>query len=284
MTSDLALLTRHAVQAVRETAAFIHAEVGQVDPKRIEEKFLNGLVSYVDRTAEEMLVERLGRLLPEAVYLTEEDTVETQTGAVQWIIDPLDGTTNFLHAVPHFSVSVGLRLHDELAIGIVHHVSADECYYAWQGGGAWCEDERIHAAQRSELRQSLICTGFPYHNFSRADAWFKALRLLMEQGRGMRRFGSAALDLAYVACGRFDVFFEYGLNAWDVAGGALLVKEAGGRVTDFEGGSNYVDGGEILAANPAVFEAALAVMQDCFGHPANLPDQQIDPDFFAPTR
>lgn len=265
MTNDYPSLTQHAVRAVRETAAFIQGEVGRVTPGRIEEKHLNGLVSYVDRTAEEMLVERLGRLTPEAVFLTEEDTVQNQSGAVQWIIDPLDGTTNFLYSVPHFSISVGLNVGDQMQIGIVHHVPADECFYAWRDGGAWLDGERIRVSPRDQMRQALVSTGFPYHNFSRADAWFAATRAFMAQGRGMRRFGSAALDLAFVACGRFDVFFEYGLNPWDVAGGALLVHEAGGRVSDFRGGADFLHGGEILAAAPGVFDGALGILEECFG-------------------
>ncbi len=231
---------------------------------QIEEKHLNGLVSHVDRTAEEMLVERLGRLLPEAVFITEEDTLETKSGDIQWIIDPLDGTTNFLYGVPHFSISVGLRVNDLMQIGIVHHVPADECYSAWRDGGAFCNGENIHTSTRSDMRQALVSTGFPYHNFTRAKDYFAALRAFTEQCRGVRRIGSAALDLAYVACGRFDVFFEYGLNSWDVAGGALLVHEAGGRVSDFRGGNDFVDGRELLAAAPGVFDAAMAVIEQSF--------------------
>jgi len=264
MHNDLQSLTKHTVAAVRETAAFIRAEMGKVSAGQIEEKHLNGLVSYVDRTAEEMLVESLGRLLPEATFLTEEATVENRAGDLQWIIDPLDGTTNFLYGVPHFSVSVGLKVGDQLQVGVVHHVPADECFWAWRDGGAWCNGEAIRASSRSHMRQALVATGFPYHNFDRAQGWFAALRRFMEQGRGARRFGSAALDLAYVACGRFDIFFEYGLNAWDVAGGALLVHEAGGRVCDFKGGNDFVSGAELLAAAPGVFDAAFAIIEQSF--------------------
>ncbi len=264
MHNDLQSLTTHTVAAVRETAAFIRSEMGKVSAGQIEEKHLNGLVSYVDRTAEEMLVESLGRLLPEATFLTEEATVENRAGDLQWIIDPLDGTTNFLYGVPHFSVSVGLKVGDQLQVGVVHHVPADECFWAWRDGGAWCNGEAIRASSRSHMRQALVATGFPYHNFDRAQGWFAALRRFMEQGRGARRFGSAALDLAYVACGRFDIFFEYGLNAWDVAGGALLVHEAGGRVCDFKGGNDFVSGAELLAAAPGVFDAAFAIIEQSF--------------------
>lgn len=263
---DLEQLTRQAIQAVRETAVFLHDEVSRVQPGQVEEKHLNGLVSYVDRTAEEMLVERLQRILPEATFITEEETVEQQKTAtgLQWIIDPLDGTTNYLYGLPHYSVSVGLRAGADMMIGIVHHVPNDEMFYAWRNGGAWCNDAPIRVSRRNTLRQALVATGFPYHNFSRADGWFKALRTFIAEGRAVRRYGSAALDLAYVACGRFDIFFEYSLNAWDVAGGALLVHEAGGRVSDFNGGNNFVDGGEMLACNAEVYEEALGIIREAF--------------------
>lgn len=263
-TAFLEQLTRKACVAVQETALFIKEERGKVDAGKIEEKFLNGLVSYVDRTAEEMLVSRLHDLLPEAGFITEEDTVEQSTGDLQWIIDPLDGTTNFLYGVPHFSISVGLKTAEGPVLGIVHHVPNDELFFAWKNGGAYCNDRRIQVSQRNVMRQALISTGFPYHNFEHADGWFAALRSFMEQGRGMRRCGSAALDLAYVACGRFDVFFEYGLNAWDVAGGAVLIMEAGGSVVDFSGGSDFMNKKEILACNAGVQEAAFRIIQESF--------------------
>jgi len=263
---DLENLTRQAIQAVRETAIFLHTEVSRVQPGQVEEKHLNGLVSYVDRTAEEMLVERLHRILPEAAFITEEETVEQAAADLHWIIDPLDGTTNYLYGLPHYSVSVGLRAGADLLVGIVHHVPNNELFYAWRDGGAWCNDERIRVSRRDTLRQALVATGFAYHNFSRDEGWFKALRTLIAEGRGVRRYGSAALDLAYVACGRFDLFFEYGLNAWDVAGGALLVHEAGGRVSDFQGGNNFIGGGEILASSSAIYDEAFAILQEAFSN------------------
>jgi myo-inositol-1(or 4)-monophosphatase len=264
MEKSLERLTAAAGTVVRQAAYFIRGEMGKVEPGQIEEKHLNGLVSYVDRHAEEILVEGLGRLEPTAAFITEEGTVEAVEAPLKWIIDPLDGTTNFLHGVPHFSVSVALQRGDELLLGLVHHVPLDEQYYAWQGGGAWCNGTRIHASARTDLRQSLIVTGFPYHNFSRVDGWFAALKTFLSEGRALRRFGSAALDLAYVACGRFDIFFEYGLNSYDVAGGALLVREAGGWAGNFLGGPDCVHSGEILATNGHVKEEALRVIQEAF--------------------
>ena len=258
-------LLENTRNAVNETAAFIRSETGKVASGQIEEKFLNGLVSYVDRTAEEMLVERLSKLLPESSFITEEETVAQSSGnGLKWIIDPLDGTTNFLYGVPHFSVSVALQSDNDLIIGIVHHVPADEQFYAMKDGGAWCNGERIHTSARTQMRQALVSTGFPYHNFSRAEGWFGALRQFMEQGRGARRYGSAALDLAWVACGRFDIFFEYGLNSWDVAAGALLVKEAGGQACDFSGGNLFIEKKELLASNGGVFDAAMDIIRHNF--------------------
>ena len=263
-THTLEQLTLKAKEAVQLTAGFIAQEFGKVGAGQIEEKFLNGLVSYVDRTAEEMLVERLHQILPEAGFITEEDTIAQTPAELQWIIDPLDGTTNFLYGVPHFSISVGLKQGDTLILGLVHHVPNNESFYAWKDGGAWCNGQAIHVSTRTQMRQALVGTGFPYHNFEHAEAWFKALRTFMEQGRGVRRMGSAALDLAYVACGRLDIFFEYGLNSWDVAGGAVLIQEAGGKVCDFSAGPDFMDKKEILACSSAVYDAAWQIMNDAF--------------------
>ncbi|MCB9342789.1 MAG: inositol monophosphatase [Lewinellaceae bacterium] len=262
---DLEQICRRACAAVQETADFIKGEAGKVSGDQIEEKFLNGLVSYVDRTAEKMLVEHLSAILPGSTFITEEETVSQSAGnELEWIIDPLDGTTNFLYGLPQYSVSVALRVAGDLVIGIVHHVPQGEIFYAWKGGGAWCNGQPISVSKRSEMSQALIATGFPYHNFDRAEGWFAAIRKYMENCRGLRRFGSAALDLAWVACGRFEVFFEYGLNDWDVAAGVVLVEEAGGKVSDFSGGASYLPRRELLASNEKVFEAALEVVKSSF--------------------
>lgn len=203
---------------------FIQQELGRVQGQSIEDKSLNQLVSYVDRTAEEMLVEGLQKVLPEATFLTEENTIENKEGEWQWIIDPLDGTTNFLHEVPVFSVSVALKHQKEIVVGIVYEVNRKECFYAWKGGGAWLNNKRIRVSKAPELSKSLIATGFPVTDFERLPQYLNTLGLFMQHTRGVRRLGSAATDLAYVACGRFDAFFEYNLNPWDVAAGVLLVQ------------------------------------------------------------
>ena len=238
-----------AAGIVRQVGTFIKAELGKVQSTAIETKSLNSLVSYVDKTAEQKLVAGLQQLLPQAVFLTEEATVKQEQGQYQWIIDPLDGTTNFLHQLPFFSISVALRQHNQIIIGIVLEVNRDECFYAWKGGGAWLNEQAIHVRSNAVLSDALIATGFPYYDYQHTKIYLEILESFMKSTRGLRRFGSAALDLAYVACGRFDAFFEYSLHAWDVAGGILLVQEAGGQICDFKGGENYLFGKEIIATS-----------------------------------
>lgn len=239
-------------QVVEEVARFIRGELGKVRNEQIEVKSLNSLVSYVDKTAEEKLVAAFQRLLPDSTFLTEEETIAPEKGEYQWIIDPLDGTTNFLHQLPCFAVSVALRHFDQTILGVVYEVNQQECFYAWQGGGAFCNGKPISVSGRSKLEDALVATGFPYRDFSRMDKYFIVLQQFMKNSRGLRRFGAAAVDLAYVACGRFDAFFEYGLSPWDVAAGAFLVEEAGGYVGDFKGNRNYLFGEEMIAANPGI--------------------------------
>lgn len=246
---EIEKITHLACKVVTETAQFIRQELGKVSGQAIETKSKNSLVSYVDKTAEEQLVEGLGKLLPEATFLTEEETVATKSGIYQWIIDPLDGTTNFLHQLPFFSVSVALRYQEEIVLGIVYEVNREECFYAWKNGGAFLNGSRIQVSPTPTLADSLIATGFPYYDYKFMAAYLGVLQKLMTDTRGIRRFGSAALDLAYVSCGRFDAYFEYSLNAWDVAAGILLVKEAGGQITDFNLGTDYLFGGELIATN-----------------------------------
>lgn len=242
---------------ISEVAQFIQEELGKVEGEQVITKDLNSLVSYVDRTAEEKLVAGLSGLLPEAAFITEEETVVQGEADYRWIIDPLDGTTNFLHQVPCFAISVALEFKGEMVVGIVHEVSRSEQFYAWKDGGAWLNGKRIHVSKATNLKDSLISTGFPYHDFEDMEAYLDVFRFFMQNTRGIRRFGAAAVDLAFVACGRYEVFFEYGLNAWDVAAGILLVKEAGGEVSDFSGTDNYLFDGEMVAACPGVMKESL---------------------------
>lgn len=247
-----------------QTGDFIRQELGKVQQQSVEEKSFNQLVSYVDRTAEEMLVKNLRQILPEASFLTEEKTVENSEGTWQWIIDPLDGTTNFLHGLPVFAVSIALRHNDEIVVGVVYEINRDECFYAWKDGGAWLNNAPIKVTNTSELAQSLIATGFPTTDFNRIHEYQLALAHLMQQTRGLRRYGAAAVDLVYVACGRFDAFFEYSLQPWDVAAGILIVQEAGGKISDFQGGENFLFDGEMLASNTHLYPILLPSIQRSF--------------------
>ena len=261
---QLAQLTHKALLVVKQTGAFIAGELGKVDTAQIETKSLNSLVSYVDVNAEKQLVSGLGALLPEATFLTEEATVIAQKSYYQWIIDPLDGTTNFLHNIPVFAVSVGLLAGEELILGIVYEVNQGEAFYAWKNGGAFLNGKPIQVRQQLELKNALLATGFPYYDYDQMTAYFEVLGHLMKQTRGIRRLGAAAVDLAYVACGRFDAFFEYSLSPWDVAGGAVIVREAGGKVTDFSGGNNFLHGKEVVAVNPIIQDAVMDFISPAF--------------------
>ena len=261
---QLEILCRECRLIVASVADFIRGETGKVAADQIETKSLNSLVSYVDKTAEERLVAALTQLLPHSVFLTEEGTVAAEEGEYQWIIDPLDGTTNFLHQLPFFAVSVALRYRQELVLGIVHEVNRDECFYAWKGGGAYLNGAPIRSATTGQLSDALVATGFPYRDFGRMRGYFVAMERLVKETRGLRRYGAAAVDLAYVACGRFDLFFEYGLSPWDVAAGIVLVEEAGGKLGDFRKGQDFLFGGEMVAAGPGIFEEAADLIENSF--------------------
>jgi len=192
-------------------------------------------------------------LVPEAGFIAEEGT-ETLTGEqYNWIIDPLDGTTNYIHGFSPFAISIALKKDDLIVLGVVYEISLNECFYSWEGAPAYLNGEIIQVSKATSIESSLVGTGFPYRDFEQLDTYMDLLKFLCINSQGIRRPGSAATDLAYVACGRFDAFYEYGLQAWDVAAGAFLVQQAGGKVCDFKGKNNYIFGQEIIATNPNNF-------------------------------
>lgn len=249
MKLDLKALCLDVVELSRQVGMQIKIEEQRVKQQDIEVKSLNSLVSYVDKNAEKKIIERLSSLLSEAGFIAEEGTSEKEGDIYNWIIDPLDGTTNFLHGLPVYSVSIALKENDKIVLGVVYEVNHDECFYAWEGGGAFLNQDKIKVSPTPTLKDSLLATGVPYYDYERVDAYFGLLKELAQKSRGIRRMGSSAVDLAYVACGRFDAFFEYSLHAWDVAAGAFIVKEAGGNVFDFSGNQNWLFGKEIVACN-----------------------------------
>lgn len=257
-------ICRQACEIVKQAGAFIRNEAAGFDEGKVEEKSFNQLVSYVDKTAEEMLVAGLKNILPQSGFITEEETVATEEKEYMWVIDPLDGTTNFIHGVPVYSVSVGLLRNGKAVAGIVYEINRDEMFYAWEGSKAYLNEKEIKVKTNAELSRSLLATGFPYYDFKIMQQYLETLHVFMKGTQGMRRMGSAAVDLAYVACGRFDGFFEYGLNAWDVCGGAFIVQQAGGIVTDFSGGENYLFGKEIIASSQTIYPAFKKVIAEKF--------------------
>lgn len=254
-------LCQNVIAITKETGQFIRTEAQSFDRSRIEHKGLNDLVSYVDKQAEEQLVKGLQELLPAAGFITEEGTVTERGVEYNWIIDPLDGTTNFIHGLPLFSISIGLMQGAEIVLGVVYEVSHDECFYATKGGGAFCNGQPIRVSGAANLADSLIVTGYPYTDFGKTDIYLQILKAFMQQSHGVRRLGSAAIDLAYVAKGIFEGFFEFNLNPYDVAAGVILVREAGGSVTMFtENNGDPVFDREIVATNGRVHAEMLAVI------------------------
>ncbi|MEQ8926964.1 MAG: inositol monophosphatase family protein [Fulvivirga sp.] len=251
----------HIKAGILETGQFIREEAYRFSKDDIEKKGFNDLVSYVDKEAEKMLVSSCTEALPEAGFITEEGTKTERKEEYNWIIDPLDGTTNFTHGLPVYSISVALMRNDELVLGVVYEINRDEFFYALKDGPAYCNDQEIHVSKVNSLSESLLATGFPYYDFDQMQAYLKILNDFMQKTHGLRRMGSAAVDLAYVACGRYEGFFEYNLNAWDVAAGAFIVQQAGGKVTDFKGGNDFVFGREIVASTSSVNEEMLEVIQ-----------------------
>lgn len=263
--NELKDLTLKVCEVAKETGAFIRTNLSKVLESDIQTKSQNSLVSYVDQEAERKIVAHLKNILPSAGFVTEEDTVDQSTSeSYEWIIDPLDGTTNFLHKIPVFAVSIALRHGDEMISGVVYNVMMDECFYAWKDGGAWLNDMPIHISANTHFSEALIATGFPYYDFDRLEQYLSTFKELLSNTRGVRRLGAAAVDLAYVACGRFDGFFEYSLHIWDIAAGILLVKEAGGIVSDFEGGESHLSGSEIIATSPHVYDPLKKIISKQF--------------------
>ncbi|MBL4708943.1 MAG: inositol monophosphatase [Flavobacteriales bacterium] len=250
MKVDLEVLCHDVVELAREVGIFIKVEESKVNQQDIETKSLNSLVSYVDKTAEESIVKDLSAFLPEAGFIAEEGTSTKIGKEYNWIIDPLDGTTNFLHGIPTYSVSIALKQGDDIVLGVVYEVNRDECFYAWKGSPAFLNGNKITVSKTAQLSDSLIATGFPYYDYHKSDEYFDLLKDLAKSTRGIRRIGSAAVDLVYTACGRFDAFFEYSLHAWDVAAGAFIVQQAGGVISDFSSEDNWLFGKEIVAVNP----------------------------------
>lgn len=261
---NLEIITQQVADLSRSIGTYIKSQIDTVSNTDIEHKGLHDLVTYVDKESERRIVEKLRQILPQAGFIAEENQNLTKSENFNWIIDPLDGTTNFIHGIPVFSVSIALAERDELVAGVVYEVSRDECFYAWKNGGSFLNGNSIRVSKTSLFDDALLATGFPYYDYSSLAKYMGVLEEIIRKTRGVRRLGSAAVDLVYVACGRFDLFFEYGLNAWDVAAGALIVKESGGNVTNFLNEDGFLSGRQIVASNARLHHEFINIIQKYF--------------------
>ncbi len=260
---NLEQIEKDVVSVCYEVGDFMKKELAFFDRTRIEQKDgFNNLVSYVDKEAEKTLVTALRKMVPAAGFITEEGTVEQASKEeYSWIIDPLDGTTNFLHGLPLFAISIALARNKKPILGVVHNVVPNECFHAIDGRQAKCNNTPISVSKIGALSEGLLATGFPYYHLDKREVYLDIIKDFLAKSHGIRRLGSAAIDLAFVACGRLEGFFEYNLNAWDVAAGTFILQQAGGRVTDFRGGDNYIFGGEMCASNTAIHNEMLDIIQ-----------------------
>jgi len=248
----------------RETGKYILNQSGHFNQNVVEQKGDHDYVSYVDKTAEQQIVDGLREILPEAGFITEEGTAGHEQQVFRWVIDPLDGTTNFIHKVPVFCVSIALMENETVVIGVIFEINRNECFYAWKGGKAMLNERPIQVSSLQDFNSSLLATGFPYYDYGKLDEYLLVFKHFAKHTAGLRRLGSAAADLAYVACGRFEGFYEYGLHPWDVAAGTFIVQMAGGHISDFSGGNNFIFGKEMVSGNPSAHAQMLKVISSLF--------------------
>jgi myo-inositol-1(or 4)-monophosphatase len=258
-----------AIDAARNAGKIILRYIDRVDSIRIDQKSRHDFVTEVDKASEQTIIQIIQKKYPNHRIIAEESgLIEKDKHAdVTWIIDPLDGTTNYIHGFPQFSVSIAVRFKDQLQQGVIYDPIRDELFSAGRGQGAKLNDKRLRVSSCTQLDEALLGTGFSCRApAAELHAYFDVIQTLAGQAVGLRRAGSAALDLAYVAAGRLDGFWEMGLKIWDMAAGALLIKEAGGMVADNNGDDDYLNSGRIVAGNPKVFKAVLAVVQEKLAH------------------
>lgn len=257
------------IKAARRAGSLMIRYLDRLEQVQVEKKGRRDFVSEIDRLAEEEIIAIIRQGYPGHRILAEESGVNpgrdhTDDNVPEWIVDPLDGTTNFLHADPHFAVSIGVRKGGNLEHAIIYDPLRDELFTASRNQGAQLNSRRIRVSGKGNLNESLLGTGFSVRNLEKVDNVMRVMRGLLPRVSNLKISGSAALDLAYVACGRLDGYWEQGINAWDMAAGSLLVREAGGLVADFSGGQDFLERGDVVAANPRLFNELLTVVRTRF--------------------
>jgi myo-inositol-1(or 4)-monophosphatase len=249
-----------AVRAARKAGSIIN-RASLAGGVKVRSKRANDFVTQVDQAAEEAIIDTVRKAYPEHGFLAEESGASDEKAEYVWIIDPLDGTTNFIHGFPQYCVSIGVRHRGSMAHAVVYDPNRNELFTASKGSGAFLNDRRIRVTGITKLGEALVGTGFPFKELTRLDLYTRQLQSMMKTSSGVRRAGAAALDLAYVACGRLDAFWELGLAPWDMAAGALLIQEAGGLVADLKGEQTYMETGDICCSTPKIFPALLEALR-----------------------
>jgi myo-inositol-1(or 4)-monophosphatase len=259
-------LVNTAISAARDAGEIINRYAQQLDRLKVREKSNNELVSEVDLKAEQAIIYCLKKAYPSHAIMAEESGFsasgsESESDEYTWIIDPLDGTTNFIHGFPHYCVSIALKYKSRVEHAVIFDPVRKECFSASRGAGAQLNGVRIRVSKESNIDKALLGTGFPFRNKKYTDEYFETFKALFRQSACVRRAGAVALDLAYIACGRLEGFWDFGLKPWDIAAGSLLVKEAGGLVSNCQGEENFLDSGNIIAANPKIFKPILQALK-----------------------
>jgi len=250
-----------AVRAARRAGSIINRASLDNAGLEVRSKRQNDFVTRVDHAAEEAVLDVVRKAYPDHAILAEESGAAEGTAEYEWVIDPLDGTTNFIHGFPQYCVSIAIRHRGALAHGVIYDPNRNELFTASKGRGAFLNDRRIRVSKCTRFSEALVGTGFPFKELNRVEQYVKQFRSIITSTAGLRRAGAAALDLAYVACGRLDAFWELGLSPWDMAAGALLIQEAGGLVADLGGEDGYLKSGEIACATPKIFPSLLEALR-----------------------
>ena len=258
-------ITERVIELSKEVASYIEKESLDFSLDTVETKSKNDFVSYVDQEAERQLVRVLKEIMPEAGFVTEEGTAVEHGEDYLWIIDPLDGTTNFIHASTPYAISIALTYKQKPVVGVIYEITRNEIFYAWKGSKAYLNGKEIQVSRTDKLSEALIVCGRPHHYMDRYPELLNSVDYFMKNTHGLRLSGSAASDLAYVACGRYDGRFEFNLKPWDIAAGVLIIRQAGGYTSDFKGENNYFQNGSVLSSNEGIFEEFKTVIGDLFG-------------------
>jgi len=257
-------ITERVIELSKEVASYIEKESLDFSLDTVETKSKNDFVSYVDQESERRIVKVLKEIMPEAGFVTEEGTAVEHGEDYLWIIDPLDGTTNFIHASTPYAISIALTYKQEPVVGVIYEITRNEIFYAWKGSKAYLNGTEINVSGTDKLSEALIVCGRPHHYMERYPELLNSVDYFMKNTHGLRLSGSAASDLAYVACGRYDGRFEFNLKPWDIAAGVLIIQQAGGFISDFKGGNDYFKNGSVLASNKGIFEEFKTVIGGLF--------------------